>query len=77
MNSLVLLISGEMKRLFSRLTGRGGGGGGAVGEALGDIHYGFGFFFFGFLCFVFFFGSGVGGQILSTGDRVAELDICV
>lgn len=54
MNSLVLLISGEMKRLFSRLTGRGGGGGGAVGEALGDIHYGFGFFFLVF-CVLFFF----------------------
>lgn len=49
MNSLVLLISGKMKRFFSRLTGRGGGGGGAVGEALGDIHYGFVFFCFLFL----------------------------
>lgn len=44
---------------------------------LGIFIMGLVFFFWFFVFCFFFFGSGVGGQILSTGDRVAELDICV
>ena len=55
------LGSGEMERLFAGPTGEGGGQGWTDEGAAGAI------------LFFFFFFSGVGGQILSAGDRVAGL----